>query len=402
MKPIITLTPFQHHHRDQIAIGFSFDANIKAYIKGFNGAQWSSTHKTFYVLDSATNLHELFSYLQAGGYYVDYSAMRFKQKSAAPPLTKLKPPDKLVLYKALHKELQQLLKDYVTYLKGKRLSENTISSYAYFVLRYLHFNRAITLHDWTTRHIELFMEGVIAKEHYSVSSHRQCVSALKYLSTLCSIEGFDASTFKRPKKSLYLPTVLSKEAIIEVLQVTKNLKHRALLGLLYSGGLRVGELLQLELKDLDMDRSQIHIKQGKGRKDRVVVMSEVIKPLFLNYIHTYQPTRYFVEGPDGGPYSASSVRQVLKRSCQLAGIKKKVTPHTLRHSYATHMLENGVDLRYIQALLGHAKPETTMIYTHVAQKSIMQIKNPLDVTVEGLLQNDKRDKNMLISRDFKG
>ncbi|TVZ59241.1 site-specific recombinase XerD [Flavobacteriaceae bacterium MAR_2010_105] len=401
MKPVITLSPLQHRNQAQIAIGFSYSDDVKAYIKGFSGVEWSSTHKTFYVLDSASNLHALFTYLQAGGYFVDYSAMRFKGKVAKATIGKVKPPDKASLYRALNKDLQALLKSYVTYLKGKRLSENTISSYGYFVLRFLHFNSATAMADWTTRHIELFMEGVIAKEHYSVSSHRQCVSALKYLSALCNLSAFDASTFKRPKKSLYLPTVLSKEAIIDILQVTKNLKHRAIIGLLYSGGLRLGELLQLELKDLDMDRSQIHIKQGKGRKDRVVVMSEVIKPLFINYINTYRPTRYFVEGQGGGLYSASSVGQVLKRSCQLAGIQKKVTPHTLRHSYATHMLENGVDLRYIQSLLGHAKPETTMIYTHVAQKSIMQIKNPLDVTVEGLMKGVKGDEKVLISGNIK-
>ena len=246
------------------------------------------------------------------------------------------------------------------------------------------------------------MEEVIAKEHYSISSHRQCISALKHFTAFCNLENFDASNFRRPKKSNYLPVVLSKEAIIDLLQVTKNLKHRTIIGLLYSGGLRIGELLNLKLNHLDIDRSQIHIRQGKGRKDRVVVMSEVIKPLLLNYIHTYKPTDFVIEGRDGGIYSASSIRAFLKQSCQLAGIKKPVTPHTLRHSYATHMLENGIDLRYIQELLGHVKPETTMIYTHVAQKDIMQIRNPLDVTVEELQLKAKDNKKVLISRNFNG
>ena len=186
-----------------------------------------------------------------------------------------------------------------------------------------------------------------------------------------------------------------------MLRATQNLKHRAVIGLLYSGGLRIGELLQLKLNALDFDRGILNIRQGKGRKDRTVSMSEVIKPLLLNYIHTYKPKVYFIEGRDGSTYSATSVRQFLKKSCKAAGITKDVTPHSLRHSYATHMLENGVDIRYIQELLGHAKPETTMLYTHVAQKDLTQISNPLDVLVKQLTENAKGNKKVLLSGNRK-
>ena len=402
MKPLVTLKPLLHKNKNHIAIGFIFNDKTKHYIKNFDGVAWSQTNKTFYVTQTDQTLHKLFTYLQKGGYYVDYKALKYVKKAVTAAPTKIKPPDKVNLYEALNKVQKTMLKAYVTFLRGKRLSESTISSYGYFILRYLNHHKTLEKIYWNTPSIQFFMEDIIAKEHYSISSHRQCISALKHFTAFCNLENFDASDFKRPKKSHYLPIVLSKEAIIDLLQVTKNLKHRAIIGLLYSGGLRIGELLNLKLNHLDIDRSQILVKQAKGRKDRVVVMSEVIKPLLLNYIHTYRPTDFVIEGRDGGIYSASSIRAFLKQSCKLAGITKPVTPHTLRHSYATHMLENGVDLRYIQELLGHVKPETTMIYTHVAQKDIMQIRNPLDVTVEELRMKAKENKKVLISRNFNG
>ncbi|PWK17042.1 tyrosine-type recombinase/integrase [Xanthomarina spongicola] len=401
MKQTITLKPLQHKNKNHIAIGFVFNDKTKSYIKNFNGVTWSQTNKTFYVTQSDQTLHELYNYLLKGGFYIDYSALKYVKKATITSDSKIKPPDKVILYQELNLNQKKLLKEYVNYLRGKRLSESTISSYGYFILRYLNLHKDIEKTDWSVRNIQYFMEQVIAKEHYSISSHRQCVSAIKHFTAFCNLDDFDASNFKRPKKSNYLPTVLSKEAIIDILQVTKNLKHRTIIGLLYSGGLRIGELLNLKLNNLDLDRSQILIKKGKGRKDRVVGMSQVIKPLLANYIYTYKPVDYVIEGRDGGMYSASSIRAFLKQSCKLAGINKPVTPHTLRHSYATHMLENGIDLRYIQELLGHVKPETTMIYTHVAQKNIMQIRNPLDVTVEELQVKDKGNKKVLISRNYK-
>ncbi|HLV40364.1 tyrosine-type recombinase/integrase [Xanthomarina sp.] len=401
MKQTITLQPLQHKNLSQIAIGFKFDTKIKTYIKNFDGVTWSVTHKTYYVAHSDQTLHQLFTYLQKGGYYVDYSHLKYVKREITSPFAKIKPPDKTILFRELTKAQKDILKAYVTYLRGKRLSESTVSSYGYFILRYLNHHKDLELIHWNTRSIEDFMEQVISKEYYSISSHRQCISAFKHFTAYCDLENFDASHFKRPKKSNYLPTILSKEAIIDLMQVTRNLKHRAIIGLIYSGGLRIGELLNLKLNDLDIDRSQIHIKQGKGRRDRTVGMSEAIKPLLINYIRTYTPASYVVEGRDGGVYSASSIRNFIKQSCRLAGISKPVTPHTLRHSYATHMLENGIDLRYIQELLGHVKPETTMIYTHVAQKSLMQIRNPLDVIVEELQLKDKGNKKVLISRNFK-
>ena len=159
---------------------------------------------------------------------------------------------------------------------------------------------------------------------------------------------------------------------------TRNLKHKAILSTIYAAGLRISEVLSLRIGDIDADRMQIHIKMAKGKKDRYVKMSKANFLLLRQYLHKYVPKRYLFEGPSYRPYSTSSVRKVLQRSCAQAGIKKHVTPHTLRHSYATHLLELGVDLRYVQTFLGHKRPETTMIYTHISSEKVDNMVNPLD------------------------
>ncbi|MGC1631104.1 MAG: tyrosine-type recombinase/integrase [Gelidibacter sp.] len=191
----------------------------------------------------------------------------------------------------------------------------------------------------------------------------------------------DNLKLERPKRSKILPTVLSQAQVIDLLKASKNLKHRAILALIYSAGLRISELIDLELKCIFVDRRQLVIKNAKGRKDRYVVLADSFIPLLQNYFMTYMPKRYFVEGPSGDKYSASSIRKFLARYCKDANIYSKVTPHTLRHSYATHLLEQGVNLRHIQELLGHSKPETTMIYTHVARKDLLEIRSPLDSAI---------------------
>tara|TARA_R110002012_G_scaffold312248_1_gene522466 strand:- start:75 stop:1286 length:1212 start_codon:yes stop_codon:yes gene_type:complete len=402
MKTTITLTPLFHKNAKQIRIHFTYNNTDKDIIKGFAGVSWSQSHKTFYVRYTKEVLNTLFQYLKKHGYYVNYSEL-LKEKPEL-VITEKKQPvklSKLDMHRALPKSHKALLKDYVSYLRGKRLSNPTIATYGYFVLRFLYLFKEEKSNTWKHSHLDLFMSQIMAKEHYSISSQRQCVSAFKYLATYCNIESFDAEDFKRPKRDKKMPHIISKEAVVRLIQVTKNLKHRTIISLLYSSGLRIGELLQLKPSDLDFERHQIFIKNGKGRKDRVVGMAEVIKPMLLNYLATYQPNYYLIEGRDGGVYSASSVRKFLKDSSKLAKIFPEISPHVLRHSYATHMLENGVDLRYIQTLLGHSKPETTMIYTHVAQTHLMAISNPLDKTIRDLRATTITDKKVTISGDDK-
>jgi len=153
---------------------------------------------------------------------------------------------------------------------------------------------------------------------------------------------------------------------------------------------------------MDLDRRQLVVRQSKGRKDRYLVLAESTIPLILNYVSSYKPAYFLFQGAQGGNYSASSIRAFLKRSRRRARINKRLTPHTLRHSYATHLIENGVNLRLVQELLGHSKPETTMIYTHVAKKDLLVIQSPLDSTLLELYATDKDILNKTISGNLKG
>ena len=397
----ITLSKFNHNNEDQLSIGFKFSESTKAIVKAIEGVKWSATHRTFYVSFSKDAINTLYHYFKSNGYYVDYSSLLQPTEKTYQPIVKLKPSSSMAtMFTALPIQYKDLLRAYTGFLTGKRLSKSTIRAYGYFVLRFMDFYNPKPIDAIEKKDIDLFFEVVLAGENFSISSHRQSVSALKYFVSYCQLPDLDAEDLKRPKKSKKLPVVLSREEIIDLIQVTKNLKHRAIIGLLYSCGLRIGELLQLQVNSLDFDRNSLMVNQGKGRKDRNVVMSHVLKPLMLNYLSTYKPQLFVIEGRDGGPYSATSIRHFLKKSCKLAGIKKQVTPHVLRHSYATHLMENGVDLRHIQLLLGHAKPETTMIYTHVAHKDLMQISSPLDTTVEALTKTRKNNKEVLLSRNY--
>lgn len=199
----------------------------------------------------------------------------------------------------------------------------------------------------TNRDVEKFIEDVFIPRKYSISTHRQFISAIKLFKAFypeCKIEEVE---LKRPKKSQLLPTVLSKEEVIDLLRYTKNLKHRAVLAMIYSAGLRISELLSLKLEHIDVDRRQLTVKNSKGRKDRNIILAQSFIPLMQNYLMSYNPKTYFVEGKPFQQYSAESIRAFLHRSSKIARITKRVTPHTLRHSYATHLLENGIDLRYI-------------------------------------------------------
>lgn len=401
MKNIIHLSSLLHREEEHIKIQFFNTIENRNFIKKFPTVKWSQTHTTFYFPYSEDRLHKFISYCIAAKYFVNYKKV-YKKKAKALKQPVNKNSKKIISAKNFYKQLplhsKDLLKNYIGFLKGKRLSKSTIKSYGYFALRFIHRLKEKDIGSWENRDIDDFMTYIMAAEDYSISSHRQCVSAIKYLSSYCNLPDFDASEYTRPKKSKYLPTVLADQEIIRLIQVTKNLKHRTIIALLYSGGLRIGELLTLQVKDIDFSRNIIHVKQAKGRKDRIVSLSERIQPLLHNYLKTYLPKKWLIEGRENSLYTSSSVRAFLYKSCRLAGINKRITPHTLRHSYATHMLENGVDIRYIQELLGHSKPETTMIYTHVAQKDLHKIKNPLDTAIERITSNSNDYKKVSISR----
>lgn len=389
--PIITLIRIYHNNANQIGLQFDYNKALMHVAKYSTNAIWSATHKVWYVKNNSNNLKHIF-FTFKGVAFVDSSSFFKKEKRVKIPARKRE--RKLSSYN------KKLINDFLKYLKGKRYSISTINTYTYFIADLLEFYNTKESSTLNNRDIELYIESVFIKRHYSISTHRQFVSAVKLFSNFyvgCNIDGLN---IPRPKKSRRLPIVLSQEEIIDLLRFTQNLKHRAIIALLYSCGLRISELINLKLSDINIDRRQLFIKNSKGRKDRYVSLAKSFLPLLSNYFFTYSPKVYFAEGIKGGKYSAESTRQFIKRSCKTAKINKTVTPHTLRHSYATHLLENGVDLRYIQELLGHAKPETTMIYTKVTRKDLMQIVNPLDSALSKLTKTDKPNTNVLLSQNF--
>lgn len=179
-----------------------------------------------------------------------------------------------------------------------------------------------------------------------------------------------------PKGDFNLPNVLSVNEMQTVLKNIHNLKQLSMIALLYACGLRIGELICLQIKDVDSQRMQLYIRAGKGKRDRNVPLDAKMLLLLRNYYKAFRPEIYLFNGQHCPQYSPTSVRKILKLACKKASIQKKVTPHTLRHSYATHLLEDGIDLRYIQVLLGHQSVKTTEIYTHVKSININEIVSP--------------------------
>jgi len=183
---------------------------------------------------------------------------------------------------------------------------------------------------------------------------------------------------QRPRTSKKLPEVMSMEEVSSILRSVDNIKHRCILYLIYSGGLRLGEVTNLKVTDIDPGRMMIKIRQGKGKKDRYTLLSDKALELLRQYLQEYTPSDWLFQGKEGGKYSDRSVQEIFHKAVRKAGIKKLVTVHTLRHSFATHLLEQGTDIRYIQELLGHGNIKTTLIYSHITRKGISGIKSPLD------------------------
>jgi len=218
----------------------------------------------------------------------------------------------------------------------------------------------------------------LIKNNYSKSTQNQHINAIKFYFEKCLGKKREYYLIERPRKEKKLPTVLSKNEIQLLFGNTHNLKHLTILAVIYSCGLRISELINISLNDIDNNRMIIHIRKGKGNKDRQVQLTNQVLELLRMYYKKYLPVNYLIVGQNGGKYSTTSIQKIIKKSALKARIYKKVTPHTLRHSFATHLLENGTDIRFIQKNLGHSDIKTTQIYTHVSNAQLKNIQNPSD------------------------
>jgi len=264
------------------------------------------------------------------------------------------------------------------YLDEVRYSDKTSESYLALLelfLKYFHEKDPLAI---SMDEVSEFLYEFIIINGYSASYQNQMISAIKTFYRISGRSHVDLQLVERPRKSRALPKVFSKEEVQRILNATRNTKHKLLLWIIYSCGLRRSEITNIRLTDLDRDRSVLHIKEGKGRVDRIVPVSKKVWEKMDEYIDGFHPVKYLFEGQSGGRYSVESVYRVFKQALGRAGIKKDVGVHSLRHSYATHLHESGLDIRYIQELLGHKSSRTTEIYTHVSRRNLVIIRSPIE------------------------
>lgn len=279
----------------------------------------------------------------------------------------------------MNSETREAIVQFENWLLSKRYSKSTIKTYCDVLRVFFTFHKTISIQHITMQNIIQFNTEYIIGRGLSISYQNQFVNALKLFYLIIRNTNIIIENIARPRREYRLPNVLSKEEVKILLNTIRNLKHRTMLCLLYSCGLRSGELLNLQPTDIDSKRNIILIKKSKGKKDRIVPLSPKILEMLREYYRYYKPKTYLFEGQNiGEQYDSRSLQLVLKQAVKKAGIHKPVTLHWLRHSYATHLLESGTDLRYIQELLGHNSSRTTEIYTHVSTKNIQQIKSPFD------------------------
>lgn len=259
----------------------------------------------------------------------------------------------------------------------KRYANNTIKAYVSCFERFINHFREIEISHLDENQVREYL-SVLHKKGLSNAYINQSVNAIKFYYEVVYNMPNRFYEIERPLKEHRLPKVLSKEEVLSIINHTNNIKHRCIVALLYSAGLRRGELVHLKITDIDSKRMVIRINGAKGNKDRMTLLSTNVLKDLRKYFLKWTPKTYLFEGQDGGLYSATSVANIVRQAARKAGIKKGVTPHILRHSFATHLLENGTDLRSIQALLGHNSLKTTEIYTHVAVSTFDKIKNLLD------------------------
>ena len=354
-----------HNKIEVVLIKFPFDAELGNAVRKIKSTSWSRTLKSWYAPYSIAILNEI--------------------KAIFDPISKIDAQplkDKIEIVKSNKKDLNvetlAKIEKFKSWMQSRRYSDNTVKTYCEALKSFLKFYYKKPLSEITNEDIIIFNNDFILKNKLSASYQSQVVNAIKLFFKTIQNASLNIDLVHRPKKYNPLPKVLAEEEVANIINALDNIKHKCMLSLIYSAGLRRSELLNMQIDNVDSQRMQLLIKQAKVGKDRIVPLSETVLQLLRQYYVAYKPKKYVFEGQNGLQYNERSLSLVLKKGCELAGIKKSVNLHMLRHSYATHLLESGTDLRYIQTLLGHKSSKTTEIYTHVSQRSINKIVSPLD------------------------
>jgi len=381
-----------HRGKHQIRMNFPIDIELKKCVDKLEGRRWSQSNKCWYVENNPENLKRIFEIFK-GKAWVDGTLLFDKKakregKSIEVKAENRKTEGKSSIELAVKQESRVKPRDYpivkpcpqeyVNKLKRRRYGKSTISTYTSLFTDYINYYPRKGPESITEEEIKDYMLYLVDKKGVSYSTQNQAVNAIKFYYE--QVLGLEKKQYwiERPRKERKLPVILSREEVKNIISSTDNIKHKCMLAIIYSAGLRSGELLNLKAEDVDSKRMLIHLKGAKGKKDRLTVLSKNALSLLRQYYKEHKPKKWLFEGINGDKYSAQSVRQVFKQSTKKAGIIKQVRLHDLRHSFATHLLESGTDLRYIQVLLGHSSSKTTEIYTHVSEQHISLINNPLD------------------------
>ena len=342
-----TAKPIIHKDKKRIAVYFDNDATLIARFKKLAGAQWSASLKVWHLPDTAEN------------------RKRFKLL--------------IVPENQLNEDKLAAIEKFSTYLRTKRYSSSTIKTYRESLSTFFLFYNDKETSKINNNDVINFQNNYILAKKLSISYQNQVVNAIKLYFKIVKETAIVVEKIYRPKTEKLLPNVLSKTEIKKILEAHSNVKHKTMLSLIYSCGLRRSELINLKPNDIDAERMVVIIRQAKGKKDRIVPLSIKILAMLRDYYKIHRPKSWLFEGQQvDTSYDERSLSQVLKQALAKAKITKPATLHWLRHSYATHLLENGTDLRYIQEILGHNSSRTTEIYTHVSTKSLQNIKSPFD------------------------
>jgi len=370
----ITLQHLLVAEKKMIGLKFYPDKVIHALIKQIPGVSWSKEFSMAVLPNHKKNLDLIFN-LFKGIAWVNctrfYTNRPIRQGQEAPNVDWYRKRKISPGYRTCPESFLQKL-------ELRKYATNTVRTYVACFEKFINHYRDKELIEINENDIRQYLKQLI-QEKRSDSYLNQMINSIKFYFEVVQDMPNRYYDIERPQKQVRLPEVLSRNEVMAMIGLVGNLKHRCIISLLYSAGLRRSELLNLKLTDLDSQRMLIRVNQGKGRKDRLTLFSNTILKELRRYYKSYLPKTFLFEGFDGQQYTASSVAKIVRKAASRAGIRRKVTPHTLRHSFATHLLEEGTDIRYIQSLLGHSSSKTTEIYTHVAVNAFARIKNPLDL-----------------------
>jgi integrase/recombinase XerD len=366
MKTII-VEAAAHAGKRCIRLMFSYDVELAGKVRKIEGIRWSESMKSWQVPYERRSLEVLIAFRQETGVLMpglDGLVRNFREVEACRPLSEGN---------------ERAIAFFSKYLETRRYSKRTVKAYVEAMRTLLAYFGGREVAAITREDIILFNEGYILKHKYSWSYQNQIISAVKLFYHAVLRRDYGEMDVDRPRKGRELPDIFLVSEVEKLLGSIRNLKHKAALALIYACGLRRSELIGLKITDIDSKRKMLKVRAGKGNRDRLVPLPESMILLLRTYYKVYRPGVWLFEGiVSGTPYSETSLREAFKLAMKNAGIKKKLTLHSLRHSYATHLLENGVDLRYIQVLLGHKSSKTTEIYTHVTARSLESIQSPFE------------------------